>query len=165
MSSLKEEVEHSGGIKKLIIRIRDERFSPLQALLILSLRSGDRRLNELLKILKGRGLKSRSSFYTAVYELERRGIIVREGLGRDFKVKLTEKGDLIARELPSKLREQLYPMLNVIYSLLAVLGGELKLEEDVEEEPTTLIEYREFLSREMERVDREIKKWKKIRVE
>lgn len=148
----------------MIINVRGERFSPLQAFLILSLKSGEKSLSELLRLLKRRGLKSRSSFYTAVYELEKRGIISRGEFERSSTIKLTRRGSLIAEELPLKLREELYPILNILYFLIGSTEDTTSIDEIVEE-PTSLIEYRDFLSRELRRVEERIKKWKKIKIE
>jgi len=153
----------------MIIRFKSERFSPLQTVLILSLSEKPMTMSEILAMFKSKGVKSRSSIYTAIYELEKRGIVRREiSEEGDIIVKLTNKGLTIANEIPEILDEQLYPLIRIINTLLGCLRkrmGEIYSIAEALEEPEELIEYKKFLHRELEKVEEKIKHWRKVPVE
>ena len=151
----------------MIIKIKNERLSPLQAYILMRLKRGPRKARELVEELARLGVRARSSVYTAIYELMDRGIVERATEGRELVLKLSARGLEIARELPGRVLESLRPLASII----AYLAGESSVTSDYEsladaiDDPEELEAYRRFLLEELRRVEEKISRWKRIEVE
>ncbi|MEB3779133.1 MAG: hypothetical protein GSR85_02725 [Desulfurococcales archaeon] len=147
------------------IVVDGERFSPLQALILVRLRKGTTRLSNLVLTLRSLGVRSRSSVYTALYELVERGYVERfedEGV---IYVRLTGRGEAIAGKLPLRLKELLGPMVTLLLNLLYELTDTGRSIVDEIDDPEVLEAYKEYLLDELKRVDEKLSRWRKIRVE
>ena len=151
----------------MIIKIKDERLSPLQAYILMRLRKGPRKARELVEELARLGVRARSSVYTAIYELMDRGIVERAAEGRELVLKLSTRGLEIARELPGRVLEGLKPLASII----AYLAGESSIAvgyeslADAIDDPEELEAYKRFLLEELRKVEEKISRWKRIEVE
>jgi len=154
----------------IIIKYGEERFSPLHVALILALKRGPMKTSQLLKFMRSLGFHARSSFYAALSELERRGYISRERMpGATVSCTLTRKGAIAAAELPRILKDRIEPMLRYISLIAQVCEPMLdfkgmSIAEELED-LDDMLSYREFLVRELNIIERKLKRWKKIEIE
>lgn len=149
----------------MIVRVEGSRLSVLQALILLKLAKRPTRSSELLNELASRGLRSRSSFYTAVYELVERGLVEKSG-GRTPTLSLTPKGESLIKELREKAFAEIKPVLSLVNDLIRLTAAESVIASlaDKLEDPDELESYREFLLRELEKVEKRMSSWRKIEV-
>ncbi len=150
----------------MIISIEGERLSILQVAILLYLADSPRRASDLLEVFSRRGLKSRSSFYTAVYELMNRGYIERTH-PRNLELRLTEKGRRILSILGSMIDREIRSLIGVVDILAEKIGFDkprFRSLADELEDPEDLEEYLEFLKLEMDKVKAKLKGWRKISV-
>ncbi len=137
----------------------------VQLAILINLKEKPMKSNEILRILKNLGLKSRSSFYAALHDLEDKGYIYKKILEEDsYYYYLTNKGKEFLSKLPIFVKEIFLPALNLYSFIIDKLGLYIE-EENYEESFDDLIKYREFLIKELEKVENKIKKWKRIRLE
>lgn len=135
----------------------------IQLAILTNLKDKPMKSSEILRILKNLGLRARSSFYAALHELEERGYVSKRMFNEDFYYYLTERGKEFLSRLPALARETFLPALHLYSFIMDKLG--LYIEEEIEESYDELIKYKEFLLRELEKVENKLKKWKRINVE
>lgn len=134
-----------------------ERIGPVQIAIITLLSRKEYNVSDLFYTLRQLGLRSRSSFYSALYDLEKSGYIEK----LDDSYKITEKGREILNEIPYFIKASVMPALSF---MLRVAAPYFSLLEEFED-PEFLQNYKDFLETELKRVDGALKKWKKLKVE
>ena len=145
--------------------VEGERFSLLQASILVTLSRGPSRVSDLVSTLLKLGFRSRSSVYTALYELIDRGFVERFEEEGAIYVKLTSSGRHVAQKLPSRLGETLGPLTSLIsYIVHEPREPWVSIAEELED-PESLQAYREYLLKELDRVEKKLSRWKRIRVD
>lgn len=148
------------------IKIGDEKLSQPQITLLLKLKEGPASTSELLEIMKYFGFPSRSSFYAALSELEEKEYVVRErGI-----VKLTRRGHELVGKLPKLIEERIHSLLDYVTFLMVKSGLikerlEFRSLADEIDDVGELERYRNFLLDELNKIEKKMEKWRRVRVE
>lgn len=133
-----------------------DRIGPVQIAIVSLLSKKPMSTSELFESLRRFGLRSRSSFYSALSDLERDGYIERF----DDSYKITEKGAQLIDEIPHLIKNSMMPMFYFISNILSLY----KDLEVIPEDPNTLLSYKKYLEEELKKVEEKLKKWKKIEI-
>lgn len=133
-----------------------DRIGPVQIAIVSLLSKRPMNTSELFESLRRFGLKSRSSFYSALSDLEKDGYIERF----DDSYKITEKGIQFIDEIPHLIKNSMMPMFYFISNVLSLYDLEV-----IPEDPNSLLNYKRYLEEELKRVEEKLKKWKKIEIE
>ncbi len=139
------------------------RLNPVQAAVLLSLKEGAKSASQLLKLMGQAGFPARSSVYSALAELERRGYVERFIEEDEILWRLTEKGIEAVERLPLRMKETVESLARYL-SFLSFRLGPIVIEEE-REGVKELLTYKEFLESELKRVEGRLKEWKKVIIE
>lgn len=149
----------------LIVEVKGERFSPAQTAILLTLGKSPMDSRQLLKEVMKFGIGSRSTFYSALGELERRGYVLRKEEEGVLVYDLTESGRRIVSELPKSVSRAFSNILRYVSSLVKYIEP-ITVEEAREVEDVKFLKtYREHLERELSLVEKKLKRWKRVPID
>ncbi len=136
-----------------------KRMGLVQLAVIALLSKGMREFHEVVDFLSSLSIP-KSSIYSAIDELQRKGVLkIREETRGRRELVLAN----IGREKVVEVRRRLVSRIKNLIVLLTLLGEEVIDYSDFS--PRFLEHYREFLRRELSKVEEELSKWRKIKVE
>ncbi len=135
-----------------------KRLGPVQVAILTLLSSGAKEFSEIVRTLTSISIP-KSSIYTAIDELQKRGLIeVEKVYGKRLVKPKVDVGKELAN-IRKLLKERALGILNMILNILSS-----KLIDYDELEPDILERYREVLKEELRRVEEALSRWKRINV-
>ena len=134
------------------------RLGPVQLAIITLLTHGAKEFNEIVKTLTSMSIP-KSSIYTAINELRRRGVVDVEVVGdrRIVKPKIDLRSELL--RIKDELRDK---AINVLTMIINILSSDLISYDDLD--PVILEKYRDVLKNELRKVEEVLRKWRSIKV-
>jgi len=134
------------------------RLGPVQLAIITLLTHGAKEFNEIVETLTSMSIP-KSSIYTAINELRRRGVVDVEVVGgrRIIKPKVDLKNELL--RIKDELRDR---ALNVLTMIINLLSSDLISYDDLD--PIVLERYRDVLKNELRKVEEVLRKWKSVEI-
>ena len=134
------------------------RLGPVQLAIITLLTHGAKEFNEIVETLTSMSIP-KSSIYTAINELRRRGVLDVEVVGgrRIIKPKVDLRNELL--RIKNELRDR---ALNVLTMIINLLSSDLISYDDLD--PIVLERYRDVLKNELRKVEEVLRKWKSVEI-
>ena len=134
------------------------RLGPVQLAIITLLTHGAKEFNEIVKTLTSMSIP-KSSIYTAINELRRRGVVDVEVVGdrRIVKPKIDLRSELL--RIKDELRDK---AINVLTTIINILSSDLISYDDLD--PIILEKYRDVLKNELRKVEEVLSKWKSVEI-
>jgi len=134
------------------------RLGPVQLAIITLLTHGAKDFNEIVETLTSMSIP-KSSIYTAINELRRRGVVDVEVVGdrRIVKPKIDLRSELL--RIKDELRDK---AINVLTTIINILSSDLISYDDLD--PIILEKYRDVLKNELRKVEEVLRKWKSVEI-
>jgi len=134
------------------------RLGPVQLAIITLLTHGAKDFNEIVETLTSMSIP-KSSIYTAINELRRRGVVDVEVVGdrRIVKPKIDLRSELL--RIKDELRDK---AINVLTTIINILSSDLISYDDLD--PIILEKYRDVLKNELRKVEEVLSKWKSVEI-
>ena len=134
------------------------RLGPVQLAIITLLTHGAKDFNEIVETLTSMSIP-KSSIYTAINELRRRGVVDVEVVGdrRIVKPKIDLRSELL--RIKDELRDK---AISVLTMIINILSSDLISYDDLD--PVILEKYRDVLKNELRKVEEVLRKWRSIKV-
>jgi len=134
------------------------RLGPVQLAVITLLTHGAKDFNEIVETLTSMSIP-KSSIYTAINELRRRGVVDVEEVGdrRIVKPKIDLRNELL--RIKDELRDK---AINVLTMIINILSSDLISYDDLD--PIILEKYRDVLKNELGKVEEVLRKWKSVEI-
>ena len=134
------------------------RLGPVQLAIITLLTHGAKDFNEIVETLASMSIP-KSSIYTAINELRRRGVVDVEVVGdrRIVKPKVDLRSELL--RIKDELRDK---AINVLTMIINILSSDLISYDDLD--PIILEKYRDVLKNELRKVEEVLSKWKSVEI-
>ncbi len=137
------------------------RLGDVQSYVIMLVSRGINDFRKIVEMLSSFSIP-KSSIYTAIDELVKRGAIAKHQHGDRIVLTLTDRG----RELIDKARDVLSKKLLELKLLLALLSDSIDMASAVSGmDPDRLEELRNTLKELLDAIEKELKRWKRISIE
>jgi len=135
------------------------RLGTVQSLVIAILRDGARSFEDVVRSLSMLSVP-KSSIYTAIDELTRRGLVRKKSVGNEIVIELTEEGSRVVSTALTNL------VRRIVESIILAKPLRDVVEEVVENlDPDTLRALEESLRMLLEIVEKHSKRWRRVAVE
>lgn len=135
------------------------RFGPVQLAIITLLTRGARDFNDIVKTLSSASIP-KSSIYTAINELRKKGILDIEVRGNKRIIKLKTDLSTELLNMKSMFRGKTSSIVTLVINMLRS-----NLIDYEELDPEVLEAYRDTLREQLGRVEEVLKKWRTVKVE
>jgi len=134
------------------------RLGPVQLAIITLLTHGAKDFNEIVETLTSMSIP-KSSIYTAINELRRRGVVDVEVVGdrRIVKPKIDLRSELL--RIKDELRDK---AISVLTMIINILSSDLISYDDLD--PIILEKYRDVLKNELRKVEEVLRKWRSVEI-
>ena len=134
------------------------RLGPVQLAIITLLTHGAKDFNEIVETLTSMSIP-KSSIYTAINELRRRGVVDVEVVGdrRIVKPKIDLRSELL--RIKDELRDK---AISVLTTIINILSSDLISYDDLD--PIILEKYRDVLKNELRKVEEVLRKWRSVEI-